>query len=103
MDLVCILLQFLSEADCFLVLHMMMKQNSNPASKIRYFTPNKKGISLFLHSFESLVKKRDAKLFAHMKQLNTNAHYFADDWFIRLFVTVFPYQVFDVQCILFTF
>jgi len=27
-----------------------------------------------------------------MKMLNINSHYFADDWFMRLFVTVFPYQ-----------
>ncbi len=136
--LVCLLLHFMKEGDCYTTVCCMLRQDSN--NVVQYFTPTKKGITLFLHTFDDFIKKHIKKLFSRtyypfpilsfylfiylpisinntvivsmnwsiylpfvfslllsslptdMNKLNVNAHSFADSWFLRLFVGVFPFQ-----------
>eukprot|EP01114_Cavostelium_apophysatum_P022674 TRINITY_DN8284_c0_g1_i1.p1 TRINITY_DN8284_c0_g1~~TRINITY_DN8284_c0_g1_i1.p1 ORF type:complete len:818 (-),score=205.70 TRINITY_DN8284_c0_g1_i1:106-2559(-) len=95
-DLVCILLHFMGESETYATTSLMI-QNRDP--KREFFKPGKKGITLLLHTFDDLLDKHATKIYAHMKALDLNAHHFADDWFLRLFITKFPFptvlRIFD--------
>lgn len=100
-------LHFLTEADTYLIINRLAHLVKSQSDR-KYFTPGKKGILLFLHTFNSLVKIRarpiyDRKFstYSHqdMKSINVDYHKF-DEWFLRLFVGNFPHQtvlrIFDV-------
>eukprot|EP01118_Nematostelium_gracile_P003977 TRINITY_DN14726_c0_g1_i1.p1 TRINITY_DN14726_c0_g1~~TRINITY_DN14726_c0_g1_i1.p1 ORF type:complete len:513 (-),score=95.56 TRINITY_DN14726_c0_g1_i1:42-1580(-) len=85
-DLVCILLHFMSESDTYELIHLIKNAGT------KYFSTNRKDIFRFFKAFDDIVREREVKVANHMKTLNTNTHNFADDWFCRLFVGIFPYQ-----------
>jgi len=88
-DLVCILLHFMEESNVYAVASLMLSER-NPNRY--YFKPTKKGITLFLYTFDDLLNKHAQKIYAHMKALSISSHHFADEWFLRLFVSTFPFQ-----------
>jgi len=88
-DLVCILLHFMEESNAYVVANLMLNER-NPNRY--YFMATKKGITLFLYTFDDLLNKHAQKIYAHMKALSISSHHFADEWFLRLFVSTFPFQ-----------
>eukprot|EP01119_Soliformovum_irregulare_P022237 TRINITY_DN7568_c0_g1_i3.p1 TRINITY_DN7568_c0_g1~~TRINITY_DN7568_c0_g1_i3.p1 ORF type:complete len:407 (+),score=83.09 TRINITY_DN7568_c0_g1_i3:3-1223(+) len=92
-DAVCLLLHFLTEADTYVIMNQMLEyMKTTSGSNVQYFTPGRNNIQLFLHTFDSIIKKRSKTLFSHMQKLGIDCHSFADEWFLRLFVGSFPFQ-----------
>mmetsp|Transcript_13536 Transcript_13536/g.23116 ORF Transcript_13536/g.23116 Transcript_13536/m.23116 type:complete len:397 (+) Transcript_13536:660-1850(+) len=95
-DLVPILLSFLSEKDAYLVCTWMLKisiQNSF------FFTCTAKQSASQTLIFSELLKNKNIALFNHLQKLNVSVDYFSKDWFDRLFTGYLPYdsvlRVFD--------
>lgn len=86
----------MQESDAYVVATCMLNER-NPNRY--YFRPTKKGITLFLYTFDDLLNKHAPKIYAHMKGHNISSHHFADEWFLRLFVPIFPFatvlRIFD--------
>jgi hypothetical protein len=95
-DLLCVLLTFLSEADTYLVAHLMLEQSR---SNRWYLCLNNRTFTLFLHTFRSLIAKCLPDVSAHMNVLGVEVENFADVWFKRLFVGALPFltvlRIFD--------
>jgi hypothetical protein len=54
----------MGEAECYTTVHLMLHEKD---PNRQYFTPTKKGITLFLHTFDDLIKEHVPKIFAHIQ------------------------------------
>lgn len=98
-DLVQVCLMFLSEADTFAVVNLLV-ETSRKNSR-HYLNANKKECTVFLLTFNKLIQLHLPRLYKHMSSLGIEgSQAFADVWFSRLFVSYLPYQtmlrVFDI-------
>jgi len=104
-DVVCLLLHYMNEADCYTMVHCMLKAELENRPQFmeecgllqeigtkRYMTATSRAVELFGFTFDDFIKKHAPKLAQLMRTLSFNRHLFAEKFFNGLFINFFPFQ-----------